>query len=176
MVLINRNANLRRWRRHRARATGRYQSRSAVLSALSQNRLCLAAVKTPQNSPRQSASDCSRIGTGGSNPLRSATESHLCGFTSRISEIARACGLFCMPRGTGERNFRRFKGKMRPKSLLASEAVPSMPNAGQDQFADVAPRGWCGSDRRKRTRRFPRLVFARSKGKADRSVRPRPRR
>jgi hypothetical protein len=40
-----------------------------------------------------------------------------------------------MAHGTGERSFWRFKGKMRPKSLLASEAVPSMSGARQDQFS-----------------------------------------
>jgi hypothetical protein len=50
-----------------------------------------------------------------------------------------------------------------------------MSDARQDRFAGV------GQDRvevieRKRTRRFPRLVLARSKGEGDPCVRPRPRR
>jgi hypothetical protein len=46
-----------------------------------------------------------KIGTGGSNPLRSATESRLYGFSARIGEIARACGFICVMRGTGENYF-----------------------------------------------------------------------
>jgi hypothetical protein len=51
------------------------------------------------------SSDCSQIGTGSSNPLRSATESGLCGFSVRIGGIARACGFICVMRGTGEKRF-----------------------------------------------------------------------
>jgi hypothetical protein len=45
-----------------------------------------------------------------------------------------------MARGTGERSFRRFKGKMRPKSLLASEAVPSMLDAGLERSRTCSAR------------------------------------
>src|SRR5438132_6017023 len=39
---------------------------------------------------------------------------------------SRACGFICVMRGTGECTFRQFTGKMGPKSLLASEAIPSI--------------------------------------------------
>jgi hypothetical protein len=44
-------------------------------------------------------------GTDGSNPLLSATESHLSGFSARIGEIARAYGFIYVMRGTGEDHF-----------------------------------------------------------------------
>jgi hypothetical protein len=44
-------------------------------------------------------------GTGSSNSLRSAIESGLCGFSARSGEIARARGLICVTRGTGEKHF-----------------------------------------------------------------------
>jgi hypothetical protein len=74
------------------------------------------------------------MGFGGSNPLRSATESGLCGFSARIGEIARACGLICVMRGTGENHFPAVRAQTRSKSLLASEAVPSMQGARRDRF------------------------------------------
>jgi hypothetical protein len=73
------------------------------------------------------SSDCSQIGTGSSNSPRSANESGLCGFSSRSGEIARACGFICVMRGTGENHFPAVRAQTRPKSLLASEAVPSIP-------------------------------------------------
>jgi hypothetical protein len=51
------------------------------------------------------SSGCSEIGTGSSNSPRSATESGLCGFSAQSGEIARACGLICVTRGTGEKHF-----------------------------------------------------------------------
>jgi len=42
----------------------------------------------------------------GVQPALSAIESPVCGFSARISEIARACGVIRMLRGTGENHFR----------------------------------------------------------------------
>ncbi len=69
-------------------------------------------------------------------PASSATESGLCGFSARIGEIARACGLICVMRGTGENHFPAVRAQTRSKSLLASEAVPSMQGARRDRFDD----------------------------------------
>jgi DNA-binding transcriptional regulator YiaG len=60
------------------------------------------------------SSDSLETGTGSSNSLRSATESGLCGFSAQSGEIARACGLICVTRGTGaagvmsKRTMRKF--------------------------------------------------------------------
>ena len=75
-------------------------------------------------------------GTESSNSLRSATESGLCGFSARSGEIARACGLICMMRGTGETHFPAVRAQTRSKSLFASEAVPSLQGARRDRFDD----------------------------------------
>src|SRR5216683_7849555 len=66
----------------------------------------------------------------------SATESGLCGFSARSGEIARACGLICMMRGTGETHFPAVRAQTRSKSLFASEAVPSLQGARRDRFDD----------------------------------------
>jgi hypothetical protein len=72
------------------------------------------------------SSGCSEIGTGSSNSPRSATESDLCGFSAQSGEIARAYGFICVMGGTGENHIPAVRAQTRPKSLLASEAVPSM--------------------------------------------------
>jgi hypothetical protein len=65
-------------------------------------------------------------GTAGSNSPPSATESGLCGFSAQSGEIARAYGFICVMGGTGENHIPAVRAQTRPKSLLASEAVPSM--------------------------------------------------
>ena len=55
---------------------------------------------------------------------------------SWIGEIVRACGLICVMRGTGENHFPAVRAQTRSKSLLASEAVPSMQGARRDRFDD----------------------------------------
>jgi hypothetical protein len=55
-----------------------------------------------------------------------ATESGLCGFSAQSGEIARAYGFICVMGGTGENHIPAVRAQTRPKSLLASEAVPSM--------------------------------------------------
>jgi hypothetical protein len=65
---------------------------------------------------------------------RSASESDLYGFSARSGEIARACGFICVMRGTRENHFPAVGAQTRPKSLLASEAVPSMPDARRGRF------------------------------------------
>ena len=72
------------------------------------------------------SSDCSQIGTSSSNSARSVTESGLCGFSAQSGEIARAYGFICVMGGTGENHIPAVRAQTRPKSLLASEAVPSM--------------------------------------------------
>jgi hypothetical protein len=116
------------------------------------------------------------IGTDGSNSSRSANESCLCGFSARNGAIAHACGLICVMRGTGENHFPAVRAQTRPKSLLASEAVPSMLDARRDRFDDGLGRNCEEMIERKPTRRSPRLLLARSRAEGDRSVRPRPRR
>jgi hypothetical protein len=62
------------------------------------------------NPNADSARSCARCSTemkglDGSNPSLSASESGLCGFSAQSGEIARACGLICVTRGTGEKHF-----------------------------------------------------------------------
>jgi hypothetical protein len=57
------------------------------------------------------SSDSLETGTGSSNSPRSANESRLCGFSARSGEIARACGLICVMRGTGENHFPAFRAE-----------------------------------------------------------------
>jgi hypothetical protein len=82
------------------------------------------------------SSDWSQIGTDSSNSLRSASESRLYGFSARFGGIAHACGFICVMRGTGENHFPAVRAQTRSKSLLASEAVPSMQGARRDRFDD----------------------------------------
>src|SRR5205823_11678371 len=71
-----------------------------------------------------------------SNSARSANKFCLCGFSVPNGEIARACGLICVVRGTGENHFSAVRAQMRPKSPWAGEAVPSMTDARRDRFDD----------------------------------------
>jgi hypothetical protein len=75
-------------------------------------------------------------GLDGSNPPLSTTESCLFGFSVQSGGIARAWGLICMMRGTGEPRFLAVRAQDGPKSLLASEAVPSTADARQYRFDD----------------------------------------
>ena len=49
--------------------------------------------------------------TGSHQTASSATESRLGGFSARIGRIARACGLICVTRGTGEKHFPAFRAQ-----------------------------------------------------------------
>ena len=83
------------------------------------------------------SSGCSEIGTGSSNSPRSANESlSLRTFPSRRRNSARL-GVICRFSGTGEDNLLVVRAQDAAKSLLASEAVPSTPDARQDRIADV---------------------------------------
>jgi hypothetical protein len=108
-----------------------------------------------------------------SNSPRSATESRLRGFSARSGEIARACGFICVTRGTGEKYFPAVRAQTRPKSLLASEAVPSMPALDGIDSTTAWPK--CEElIEREPPRRAPRLLLGRSGAEGDRSVWPRP--
>jgi hypothetical protein len=121
----------------------------------------------PQTRPN--SAQRSPRGTGGSNPPLSASESGLCGFSARIGEIARACGLICVTRGTGDKHFPAVRAQTRSKSLLASEAVPSMQGARRDRFDNGLGRN-VGTDRARAYEAIP-MAFACAVQSSGRSIR-----
>jgi hypothetical protein len=62
-------------------------------------------------------------------PLSPPRSLYLWGFAALIGGIASVCGAFICSAAPEQMAFRRFTLKLRPKSLLAGEAVPSVPEA-----------------------------------------------
>ena len=95
-------------------------------------------IRTGRRPSKQSVSYQTRqsAGTESSNPIPSANESPVCGFSARISEIARASGFIRILRGTGETHLRAARAHYAAKvsvgksggSIRAGSETRSIPD------------------------------------------------